>query len=38
MTGSCYKGNKEENDDFGLLLTDFNGNKRWKFGGEKNMY
>ena len=28
MTGSCYKGNKEENDDFGLLLTDFNGNKR----------
>ena len=37
MTGRHYKGNKEENDDFGLLLTDFNGNRRLKFGKAKRM-
>lgn len=37
FTDSRYNGNKEENADFGQLLTDFNGNKRLKFGGAKWM-
>jgi hypothetical protein len=37
MTGSRYKGNKEENDDFGLPLTDFNSNRRLKSGKAKRM-